>query len=1126
MAMDGLRRVSSEPVIRAPKEDPSIRRTESQVTVGSPRKSLQVKSLGEGDELKQAKSTDAQKETSMSQVIDQRREERNQITVETQDKAMDKLPAEVVKTEVVNPSKDKSPDTIIGDEAGEAEKAHAGKENILKSLENSPKAGTPQKMNSFINAIEALKSLYPEQSARGKQVLDAIGDSIDLNSKQPPDVSAIKSKMKELEGMLAELKLAAKNDKTPDSEIYPAMRNAMIKELESQIKTSLINSDPVKRSTKTEIEKITTITTQQELKEALGKLDKLLEKSDTQIDKSMVVEAKKDLVNKYLPKLDLTTASENDVKSFVTNFKEITKGDSRFSKTHAVEKLLDALVKTCDDFSPLAELDAEGKKDYASEQKFALNKLEAELGKFVAKTPESTKMEWMKLLKDSVGEMKNIITRTPDEQKQAEAFNKEAVETFGKIQLNSPKDFKKLESVGKDNPMGAFGWAVLTGKKEDVVKQIQHALNESSLNSSVATLDTAEKVYESVKKGYVVQVDPALEVVGLFKEIERPFMDNISLNGKEYSFDRKLGAGSFGAAFKFTHTDENGTETSVVLKMFNTVSNGKPDDYNMRAALTELNAHRHITLSPDSSGKENTLNMLGGLQDSQGYMYSVMELADGGQMSDIMEGMNTLGKENILSVRDEALMQQYLSKGSIDGMVYIHDVADSAHLDIKPDNIFYDKTTGTVKVADYGTAQTGEDAKIEAIGTPVYMAPETMQSKLVPDGMNMKDVAKSSDKFSLGQTLSQLVTGRIIAFDENNMVEVKEKFATDGSKGSIVDGKILNPVAADEYKKLKLDIQALETKIKGNLPLQERRDADKELRALNAKLEPKRKEAYEQIEMPTEIGKVLSQTITGKVEDRSKALSEIRKNPFFTDLDSGRYSDQGIKARRLIGETIEFGPLQKKLDRLTAEKEQIEGLLKFSQTEDMPRFRRELTAFEEKKAVLEKQLKSQDQSPAVPKSTTDLTKEIGDLDKKIKEKSQIIEEKTLKNEAMSEELLQLAPQVRDAQTKVDEKKAEMRTLSSRIDTELNEIYKLQQSLGKFGESEMAKGKTIDQIKAMPEYKRMEKLIEDKIDDMGNFSKPVGGSSSPVVSTAPPKVDDSAPKAPKGLLEEIRQKGRK
>ena len=1049
MGMDSLRRVSSEPQIKVPDAPQPIKRTQSQVTIGANREPVQPKVLGEGDTLAQTKGTGQQKETSMAVVTDVKHEAQTQTQVDTHASTIPKLPQEVVEQEVVNQSKPPVPDNIIGDQAGEAEKAHTGKEKEVtqKTEEEDPAA-----------------------------------------------------KLK-------------------------------------------------KEATQKEVAKIMTITNQQDLKEALRKFDKLLEQPDTKIDKAMVTEAKTALINKYLPKLDLTTASEQDVKSFVTNFKEITKGDSRFSKTHAVEKLLDELVKISDGYSPISELGEEDKKDYAAAQEFALGRLEAELNKFIAKTPESTKMEWMKLLQDKVGSMKDSVTQEPEVKKQAEAFNKSAVEVLGKIQLNSPKDFRKLESIGKDNPMGEFGWAVLTGNKEDVVKQLQHALCESGLNSSVATLETAEKVYESVRKGYIVQADP-MPKGKIFKDIEKPLMDKITLNGKEYSFDHRLGAGSFGAAFKFTHTDESGVETSVVLKMFNNVYDGNITESGLQDAVKEMNAHRHITLSPENQGKQNTLKELGAMQDSNGYMYSVMELADGGQISDIMDGMNTLGKSGVLSPGDEILMKQYLAKGSIDGMVYIHETADSAHLDIKPDNVFYDKTTGQVKVADYGTVLT-RDGDIKGVGTPDYMSPETMESSLIPQNApSMKEVAKSSDKFSLGQTLSQLVTGKVLATSEGSsweMSQARVKFGREGGKGSTVDGKLINPVAADEYKKLRGEIQTLETKLKGTLPPQERKDEEQQLKTLKNKAETKRKEAYEQIEMPTKFGEVLSQTVTGKVEDRSKALSEVRKNPFFSDLDTGKYSDNGIKARRLIGETIEFSSLQKKLDKLTEEKNKLTSSTETIDDALVPRLQKELTSLEDKKAGLEKQLKQVDslkekvqtglkaQGKITDIGETEkrsieikekLTKEIAGLTGEIQAKSQSIEENKLKSKTMHEDLAKLEPQIKESQTKVDARKVELKTLGTRIDSELNEVYKLQQELGKFGEAEKAKGKTLEQIIEMPEYKSIEKAIDAKIDQFNDFNKPIGAtnsapSTSSSVSAQP--IQDVKTQ-PKGLMEEIRQKG--
>ena len=75
------------------------------------------------------------------------------------------------------------------------------------------------------------------------------------------------------------------------------------------------------------------------------------------------------------------------------------------------------------------------------------------------------------------------------------------------------------------------------------------------------------------------------------------------------------------------------------------------------------------------------------------------------------------------------------------------------HRDIKPANVLLDRTTGTVKVADFGIARITDATRTRTglmLGTPSFMAPEQMAGGRI-DGR--------TDLYSLGVMLFQLITG-------------------------------------------------------------------------------------------------------------------------------------------------------------------------------------------------------------------------------------------------------------------------------------------------------------------------------------------------------------------------------
>ena len=77
------------------------------------------------------------------------------------------------------------------------------------------------------------------------------------------------------------------------------------------------------------------------------------------------------------------------------------------------------------------------------------------------------------------------------------------------------------------------------------------------------------------------------------------------------------------------------------------------------------------------------------------------------------------------------------------------------HRDIKPANIMYDPTSETVKVTDFGIARITDASRTKTgmvLGTPSFMSPEQLAGQKIEG---------SSDLYSLGVTLFQLLTGTL-----------------------------------------------------------------------------------------------------------------------------------------------------------------------------------------------------------------------------------------------------------------------------------------------------------------------------------------------------------------------------
>ena len=123
--------------------------------------------------------------------------------------------------------------------------------------------------------------------------------------------------------------------------------------------------------------------------------------------------------------------------------------------------------------------------------------------------------------------------------------------------------------------------------------------------------------------------------------------------------------------------------------------------------------------------------------------YLVMEYVEGYNLEDYINKIT--GPITIPKVKN--IMIQLL-----DAIGYAHQ-KNVLHLDIKPSNIMINAKTQQIKVLDFGISKMlHEENDKMFVGSPYYMSPEQVEQK---------QVDKSSDIYSLGITLYQMVTGQL-----------------------------------------------------------------------------------------------------------------------------------------------------------------------------------------------------------------------------------------------------------------------------------------------------------------------------------------------------------------------------
>ena len=133
---------------------------------------------------------------------------------------------------------------------------------------------------------------------------------------------------------------------------------------------------------------------------------------------------------------------------------------------------------------------------------------------------------------------------------------------------------------------------------------------------------------------------------------------------------------------------------------------------------------------------------------ADGLYYFVMEYVEGASLRQLV------AKRELTPRQALALVPQIC-----EALQFAHD-EEIVHRDIKPENILIDKR-GRVKVADFGLAKllgcSADEATLtrveQVMGTPLYMAPEQMQSSHAVD--------HRADIYSLGVVFYEMLTGEL-----------------------------------------------------------------------------------------------------------------------------------------------------------------------------------------------------------------------------------------------------------------------------------------------------------------------------------------------------------------------------
>jgi serine/threonine protein kinase len=217
-----------------------------------------------------------------------------------------------------------------------------------------------------------------------------------------------------------------------------------------------------------------------------------------------------------------------------------------------------------------------------------------------------------------------------------------------------------------------------------------------------------------------------------------------------YELDRELGRGAMGTVYVARDPQINRVVALKAIPLSDEANESDSGDLKSRffreAEMAGRLAHPRIVTVYDAG-------------EDRGIAYIAMEFLSGKTLGDFTAPDRRLTDNDVFEVIARVA----------EGLDYAHGQG-VIHRDIKPGNIIYDADTGSTKITDFGIARVTNSASTRTgvvLGTPSFMSPEQLEGK---------PLQGTSDLFSLGITLFQLLTGQL-PFRADSMTGLMDKIA-------------------------------------------------------------------------------------------------------------------------------------------------------------------------------------------------------------------------------------------------------------------------------------------------------------------------------------------------------------
>jgi len=199
----------------------------------------------------------------------------------------------------------------------------------------------------------------------------------------------------------------------------------------------------------------------------------------------------------------------------------------------------------------------------------------------------------------------------------------------------------------------------------------------------------------------------------------------------DYQLGPVLGMGTVGTIF--TATEKKSGKLVAIKRLHPTVSRDPLIGARFRREMTILERLRH----------PNIIAYYGGGEDSDGNLFYIMELVEGGSVRELIAASGSLPWQVVVNCGRQicSALQCAHNHGII-------------HRDLKPGNLFLTRD-GILKLGDFGIARDVGASDLTAdgltVGTHAYMAPEQITGDA--------NISGKADLYALGCCLYEMLTG-------------------------------------------------------------------------------------------------------------------------------------------------------------------------------------------------------------------------------------------------------------------------------------------------------------------------------------------------------------------------------